>query len=225
MHEINWHVIFVENIRLIEDIGKTWKKEVSLCLSNMVGLFSVSNTVNLVLSAHHIKVNFLFKSLIFYPVSVGCASVAKVQTRGWREWFLCVVWSIQRHGIIVLRSICVSFLHGGLFCSLFFQMVMSKSVRPKYLTDRQNFIRTDKHFIFLLHNLLLGLTRFTKSVQMTGMSKDIPTSLFLHKKWQCWSYVVYNNLKLLELCDKKNQSELNFMPAMFCETRYNTYAL
>ena len=39
--------------------------------------------------------------------------------------------------------------------------------------DWQNFIRTDKKLIFLLHILLFGLTRFSKSVQMTGMSKKI----------------------------------------------------
>ena len=43
--------------------------------------------------------------------------------------------------------------------------------------DRQNFIRTDKKLKFLLHILLFGLTRFSKSVQMTGMSRKISTSL------------------------------------------------
>ena len=37
--------------------------------------------------------------------------------------------------------------------------------------DWQNFIRTHKNLIFLLHILLFGLTRFPKLVQMTGMSK------------------------------------------------------
>ena len=43
--------------------------------------------------------------------------------------------------------------------------------------DWQNFIRTDKILIFLLHILMFGLTRFSKSVEMTGMSKKISTSL------------------------------------------------
>ena len=41
----------------------------------------------------------------------------------------------------------------------------------------QNFIRTDKKLIFLLHILLFGLARFSKSVQMTVMSKKISTSM------------------------------------------------
>ena len=45
--------------------------------------------------------------------------------------------------------------------------------------DWQNFIRTDKKLIFLLHILLFGLTRFSRSVKMTGMSKKISTSLRL----------------------------------------------
>ena len=49
--------------------------------------------------------------------------------------------------------------------------------------DWQNFIRTDKKIIFLLHILLFGLSRFSKSVQMTGISKKISTSLALIK-WQ-----------------------------------------
>ena len=43
--------------------------------------------------------------------------------------------------------------------------------------DWQNLIGTDKILIFLLHILLFGLTRFSKSVEMTAMSKKISTSL------------------------------------------------
>ena len=54
--------------------------------------------------------------------------------------------------------------------------VMSKSVRPKDFYW-QNFIGTDKKLRFLLHILLFGLTRISKSVQMTVMSRKISTSL------------------------------------------------
>ena len=54
--------------------------------------------------------------------------------------------------------------------------------------DWQNFIRTDKILIFLLHILLFGLTRFSKSVEMTGMSKKILTSLSIHNFLSSYMY-------------------------------------
>ena len=42
--------------------------------------------------------------------------------------------------------------------------------------DWQNFIQTDKILIFLLHILFFRRKRFSKSVQMTGMSEKISTS-------------------------------------------------
>ena len=55
---------------------------------------------------------------------------------------------------------------------------VSKSVRPKDFTDKMSF-GLRKFFIFLLHILFFGLTRFSKSVQMTGMSKKISKSLLI----------------------------------------------
>ena len=42
--------------------------------------------------------------------------------------------------------------------------------------DRQDFIRTDNKLIILLHILLFGLTMYSKSAKMTGMSKKISSS-------------------------------------------------
>ena len=63
--------------------------------------------------------------------------------------------------------------------------------------DWHNFIRTDKDLIFLLHILLFGLTRFSKSVQMTGMSKKISTSLLM--LWICVSIII--NMPVLLFCE------------------------
>ena len=66
--------------------------------------------------------------------------------------------------------------------------------------DWQNFIRTDKKLIFLLHILLFGLTRFSKSVKMTGIPKRFQylwwyAFMILHKneKWNGTSPLVLVN--------------------------------
>ena len=49
----------------------------------------------------------------------------------------------------------------------------------------QNFIRTDNKFKFLVHILLFGLIRLSKSFQITGMSKKIATSLLGFNTFSC----------------------------------------
>ena len=55
-----------------------------------------------------------------------------------------------------------------------FNKSFQETVTDIWLTK---FIRTYKKLIFLLHILLFELTRFSNSIKMTGMSKNILTSL------------------------------------------------
>ena len=58
--------------------------------------------------------------------------------------------------------------------------MMSKNVKPKDLTNKislTDWQAWQKKLTFPMHILLFELTRFSKSVQMTGMSKKISTSL------------------------------------------------